>query len=58
MRAQRADVDPMELVRGQPVIDVLKHVSVRVHHPDKGFDARAWIKLFGYSGEQLRRLLG
>jgi hypothetical protein len=42
----RADIDPDD------------YVSVRVQHPDKGFDARAWIKLFGYSGQQLRRLLG
>jgi hypothetical protein len=42
----RADIDPDD------------YVSVRVQHPDKGFDARAWMKLFGYPGQQLRSLLG
>jgi hypothetical protein len=41
----RADIDPDD------------YVAVRVQHPDKGFDAPAWIKLFGYSGQQLRGLL-
>ena len=42
----RADIDPTD------------YVSVRVQHQDKGFDTRAWIRLFGYPGEKLRRLLG
>ncbi len=42
----RADIDPDDFV------------ALRVQYPDKGFDAPAWIKMFGYSGQQLRGLLG
>jgi hypothetical protein len=34
------------------------YASVRVWYPDKGFDATAWLKLFGYSGKQVSSLLG
>ena len=33
------------------------YVSARVSYPDKGFEALAWLKLFGYSGEQVAGLL-
>jgi hypothetical protein len=41
----RADIDPKD------------YVPVRVRQPDKGFDARAWLKLFGYSGAETGSLL-
>jgi hypothetical protein len=31
--------------------------AIRVFYPDKGFDATAWMKLFGYSGQQVSSLL-
>ena len=34
------------------------YVSVHVSHPDKGFEATAWLKLFGYSSWQVTALLG
>jgi hypothetical protein len=33
------------------------YVSVHVSHPDKGFEATAWLKLFGYSSWQVTALL-
>jgi class 3 adenylate cyclase len=41
----RADIDPED------------YIPVRVQHPEKGFDARAWMKLFGYPGPETRFLL-
>lgn len=34
------------------------YAPVRVSNPDKGFEATAWMRLFGYSGQELRSLLG
>ncbi len=34
------------------------YAPVRVSDPDKGFEAAAWMRLFGYSGQQVRSLLG
>ena len=33
------------------------YAPVRISNPDKGFEARAWMKLFGYSGRQVSSLL-
>jgi hypothetical protein len=41
----RADISPDD------------YVSVRVSNPEKGFDAAAWMKLFGYSRQQIAALL-
>jgi class 3 adenylate cyclase len=41
----RADINPDD------------YAPVRVSQPDKGFEARAWMKLFGYSGRQTGTLL-
>ena len=42
----RADISPDD------------YASVHVSHPDKGFEATAWLKLFGYSSWQVAALLG
>jgi hypothetical protein len=42
----RADINPDD------------YAPVRVSYQEKGFGATAWLRLFGYSGEQLRSLLG
>lgn len=42
----RADINPDD------------YASVHVSHPDKGFEATAWLKLFGYSSWQVAALLG
>jgi hypothetical protein len=34
------------------------YVPVRVAQADKGFDAAAWVRLFGYTAEQVAGLLG
>lgn len=34
------------------------YVPVRVSQADKGFDAAAWVRLFGYTAEQVAGLLG
>jgi hypothetical protein len=34
------------------------YVKVHVSYPDKGFEATAWMRLFGYSGGQVSALLG
>lgn len=41
----RADISPDD------------YLSVRVSNPEKGFDAAAWMKLFGYSRQQMAALL-
>jgi hypothetical protein len=41
----RADINPDD------------YASVRVWYPDKGFDATAWMRLFGYSGQQVSTLV-
>lgn len=41
----RADINPGDYVRA------------RISYADKGFDAVAWVKLFGYTGEQVAGLL-
>jgi hypothetical protein len=33
------------------------YAPVRISYPDKGFDATAWMRLFGYSGQQVSSLL-
>jgi hypothetical protein len=37
-------------------INASDFASTRVFYPDKGFDATAWMKLFGYSGQQVSSL--
>jgi hypothetical protein len=44
-------------LRFRPDINPDDYVSVRVSYPDKGFEAGAWLKLFGYSGQQVAALL-
>jgi hypothetical protein len=34
-----------------------EYVPARVRLPDKGFDATAWVRLYGYSGDQVSTLL-
>ncbi len=41
----RADLDPGD------------YTAARVTYPDKGFDAAAWVKLFGWTGERVAELL-
>jgi len=41
----RADINPDD------------YTPVRVSYPDKGFEATAWMRLFGYSGRQVSALL-
>lgn len=41
----RADINPED------------YVAVCVSHPEKGFEATAWIRLFGYSGPEVSSLL-
>jgi len=41
----RADINPFD------------YAPVRVSYPDKGFEATAWLRLFGYSGQQVSSLL-
>jgi hypothetical protein len=42
----RADINPDD------------YAPVRVSDPDKGFEATAWMRLFGYSSQQVRSLTG
>jgi hypothetical protein len=42
----RADINPDD------------YASVHVSHPDKGFEATAWLKLFGYTSRQVATLIG
>lgn len=42
----RADFDPADFA------------PIHVSYPNKGFEETAWIKLFGYSGQQVKLLLG
>jgi hypothetical protein len=44
--------------RFRPDIDPSEYARVRVSIPDKGFDAAAWVKLFGYSSREVAALLG
>jgi class 3 adenylate cyclase len=41
----RADLDPRD------------YTAARVSYPDKGFDAAAWVKLFGWTGERVAEVL-
>jgi hypothetical protein len=41
----RADINPDD------------YAPVRISNPDKGFEATAWMRLFGYSGQQVSTLL-
>jgi hypothetical protein len=42
----RADISPGD------------YAPVRISQPDKGFDEAGWLRLFGYSGQQVSALLG
>jgi hypothetical protein len=44
-------------LRFRPDIDPGDYISVHVSYPDKGFDAAAWLMLFGYVGHQVAALL-
>jgi class 3 adenylate cyclase len=43
--------------RFRPDIDPGEYVPAHVAYADKGFNASAWVKLFGYSGQQVAALL-